>query len=354
MDALRPLDQVAGDALGIERLGVSLRSFLALLVRIKGKAHATHTGGADERFMMRRPAARAVAGNDVLLSRAPQREGIEDGLGDDEIVGINPRRLTIPNRTMRPGKIKMDHARLVRDIAPIQPARLAVLVEDGHDDTLIKLLVALVVDEAAFLRRRKLRRAQLLLQRAIHIAQLEVREHVHVAQPALFEVVQPTLAAPQQALVIMRYHCRKKLAVFERITQHAARFDLAAASHAWELRQQLQSRFLFRAALTLRHELQHVAARAAGRAVPELLGRCDVQRRLRVIMERAPPDEVGSCLLQRHAVAFNDLHKIGLGLDGVEVGAWAACRVHRVAGLAKKLSSLVAKKFAVFISRRIA
>lgn len=61
---------------------------------------------------MRRPAACTVTGNDVVLTRAPQREGIEDGLGDDKIVRINPLRLAILNRTMRPGKIKVNGYRV--------------------------------------------------------------------------------------------------------------------------------------------------------------------------------------------------------------------------------------------------
>ena len=56
---------------------------------------------------MRCPAARAVTGDDVLIARDPQGERVEDGFGDDEVVGIDVGGLGVPDGAVISGEVEM-------------------------------------------------------------------------------------------------------------------------------------------------------------------------------------------------------------------------------------------------------
>ena len=56
---------------------------------------------------MRCPAARAVTGDDVLVSGDPQRERVEDGFGDDEVVGIDVGGGGVPDGAVISGEVEV-------------------------------------------------------------------------------------------------------------------------------------------------------------------------------------------------------------------------------------------------------
>ena len=98
---------------------------------------------------MLRPAASTVGGDDVALAAVhPDGQRIEDAFRANEFLGVNARRLSIPDRAMTSSKIQVFHLALAADVAPVESDGTAVGIENRNDNAVVELLVALGVDES--------------------------------------------------------------------------------------------------------------------------------------------------------------------------------------------------------------